>query len=102
MYVTLKALQDYKSCKAFDIFGLYNYRDVYDMAEQLQNEIIEKFNEIVENYEPKKQTDELFPMLVELFNLLADNSVLAKVLISKNGDAVFVEKLIVSSVKALK
>ena len=70
-----------------------HYRDVYDMSEQLQNEIIEKFNEIVENYEPKKQTDELFPMLVELFNLLADNSELAKVLISKNGDAAFVDKL---------
>ena len=70
-----------------------HYRDVYDMAEQLQNEIIEKFNDIVENYEPKKQTGELFPMLVELFNLLADNSELAKVLISKNGDAAFVDKL---------
>ena len=70
-----------------------HYRDVYDMAEQLQNEIIEKFNDIVENYEPKKQTDELFPMLVELFNLLADNAELAKVLISKNGDAAFVDKL---------
>ena len=70
-----------------------HYRDVYDMAEQLQNEIIEKFNDIVENYEPKKQTDELFPMLVELFNLLADNAELAKVLIGKNGDAAFVDKL---------
>ena len=70
-----------------------HYRDVYDMAEQLQNEIIEKFNDIVENYEPKKQTDELFPMLVELFNLLADKAELAKVLISKNGDAAFVDKL---------
>ena len=70
-----------------------HYRDVYDMVEQLQNEIVEKFNEIVENYEPNKHTDKLFPMLVELFNLLADNAELAKVLISKNGDAAFVEKL---------
>ena len=70
-----------------------HYRDVYDMAEQLQTEIIEKFNEIVENYEPHTETDELFPMRVELFNLLAENSKLAKVLISKNGDAAFVDKL---------
>lgn len=70
-----------------------HYRDVYDMAEKLQNEIFERFNEIVDNYEPKKNTEELFPMLVELFNLLSDNSELAKVLISENGDAAFIYKL---------
>lgn len=70
-----------------------HYKDVYDMVEKLQNEIFEKFNEIVNNHEPKRNSDELFPLLVELFNLLADNSELAKVLMSKNGDAAFVDKL---------
>lgn len=70
-----------------------HYRDVYDMVEQLQNEIFEKFNEIVENYEPKEAIESLFPMLAELFNLLAENAELAKVLIGKNGDASFVDKL---------
>lgn len=70
-----------------------HYRDVYDMAEQLQNEIFEKFNDIVERHEPKKNNEELFPMLTELFHLLADNEKLAKVLIGKNGDAAFVDKL---------
>lgn len=76
-----------------------HYRDVYDMAEQMQNEIFEKFNEIVEshnpakNLRPKKSTDELFPMLVELFNLLSENSELAKVMLGRNGDAVFIDKL---------
>ncbi len=70
-----------------------HYRDVYDMVDKLQNEIFEKFNDIVDNHEPKKNTEELFPMLVELFNLLSENSELAKVLIGKNGDAAFVDKL---------
>lgn len=70
-----------------------HYRDVYDMAEHLQNEIFEKFNEIVENHEPKNSSDYLFPLLAELFNLLSENAALARVLISKNGDAVFVDKL---------
>ena len=70
-----------------------HYRDVYDMVDKLQNEIFDKFNEIVDNHEPKKNTDELFPMLVELFNLLSDNAELAKVLIGRNGDAAFVDKL---------
>lgn len=70
-----------------------HYRDVYDMAEQIQNEIFEKFNEIVEQHEPAKGGDELFPMLVELFYLLSDNAELATVLIGKNGNAAFVDEM---------
>lgn len=70
-----------------------HYRDVYDMSEHLQNEIFEKFNEIVEHHEPKKNSKELFPMLVELLELLSENSELVKVLIGKNGDVAFVNKL---------
>lgn len=70
-----------------------HYRDVYDMVEQLQTEIFEKFNAIVHSYEADRASDELFPMLVETFNLLSENAELAKVLIGKNGDAAFVDKL---------
>lgn len=70
-----------------------HYRDVYDMVEKLQDEIFEKFNEIVNHHEPKKNSEELFPLLVELFNLLSENAELAKVLIGRNGDAAFVDKL---------
>lgn len=70
-----------------------HYRDVYDMVEQLQTEIFDKFNEIVDNHEPNKKTDELLPMLSELFNLLSENAMLVKVLIGKNGDAAFIDKL---------
>ena len=70
-----------------------HYRDVYDMAEQIQNGIFEKFNEIVNNYVPAKSTDSLFPFMVEIFKLLAENADLAQSFIGKNGDAAFVDKL---------
>lgn len=70
-----------------------HYRDVYDMVEKLQNQIFEKFNDIVNGYEPNKSNEKLFPLLVELFALLSENSELAKVLMGKNGDAAFVDKL---------
>ena len=44
-------------------------------------------------YVHEKKNDELFPMMVAVFNLLKENSELAKVLIGKNGDAGFVDKL---------
>lgn len=70
-----------------------HYSDVFDMVEKLQNDIFEKFNKIISEYEPKKNIDTLFPVLVKTFELLAENAELAKCLIGKNGDAAFVDKL---------
>ncbi|MGM9917267.1 TetR/AcrR family transcriptional regulator C-terminal domain-containing protein [Anaerotignum sp.] len=70
-----------------------HYKDVYDMADQILNEVFVKFNEIVSAYEPKKNADTLFPMLVEIFSLLAENADLTRCMIGKNGDAAFVDKL---------
>lgn len=70
-----------------------HYRDVYDMAEQLQTEILEHFNSIVSQYMPKRNSETLFPLLVKLMELLSENAVLARCLIGKNGDAAFADKL---------
>lgn len=70
-----------------------HYRDVYDMVDTLRREIFEQFDEIVEKHIGMKNPDELFPLLVELYNLLAENAKLVKVLMGKNGDAGFLDKL---------
>ena len=70
-----------------------HYKDVYDMAQQLQNEIFRRFNEIVTSYMPRSDSETLFPMLVKLFELLKENALLAKSLIGRNGDAAFADKL---------
>lgn len=70
-----------------------HYRDVYDMVDTLRGEIFEQFDEIVEKHIGSKNPDELFPLLVDLYNFLAENAKLVKVLIGKNGDAGFVDKL---------
>ena len=63
------------------------------MAEQLQNEILERFNDIVTNFMPKTDSETLFPMLEKLFELLKEHALLAKSLIGQNGDAAFAYKL---------
>ncbi len=70
-----------------------HYRDIYDMARQLQDEIIEKFDRIVDSHTHRESTDELFPLLAELFGLLAENAQFVRVMASKNGDAAFLDKL---------
>ena len=70
-----------------------HYRDVYDMVEQLQSEFFERFNVIFDNYEPEKRTDNIFPVIAAVFQLLAENADFARVLLGKNGDAAFLDKL---------
>ena len=70
-----------------------HYRDVYDLAETLQNEIFEKFQEVIDNYEPEETPDNLFPVLAAFYTLLSENATLAQVLLGKNGDAAFIDKL---------
>lgn len=70
-----------------------HYRDVYDMVDKLETEAFMRFNEIVSNYEPSYEEETFTGFLTELFEFLADNSLLAKSLIGKNGDAAFVDKL---------
>ncbi len=70
-----------------------HYRDIYDMARRLQDEMLEKFDHIVKSHTGRESSDELFPLLSELFALLAENAELAGVLIGKNGDAAFMDKL---------
>ena len=60
-----------------------HYRDVYDMVDKLETEAFERFNEIVSNYEPSYEQETFLTFLTELFEFLADNSLLAKSLIGK-------------------
>ena len=70
-----------------------HYKDIYDMVEQIQNEIFEEFYEIVNSYEITQSDNDFLAMLTDIFKFLRDNSELAKSLIGKNGDVAFVERL---------
>ncbi|MBS6831750.1 MAG: TetR/AcrR family transcriptional regulator [Clostridiales bacterium] len=78
-----------------------HFKDVYDLAEQIENEIFDRFNEIIADFDSSKnetlevmessQTLRFF--LTRLFELLADNADMAQSLIGVNGDPAFIKKL---------
>ena len=70
-----------------------HYKDVFDMAEQVLAEMFKKFDAIVSDYEPQKNANTLFPLLVKIFELVAENADMTQCMIGKNGDAAFVDKL---------
>ncbi len=70
-----------------------HYKDVYDMVEQIENDILEKVRTIITSYEHNTDKRTFLVLLSKLYELLAENAPLARCLLSENGDFAFVAKL---------
>ncbi len=72
-----------------------HYKDIYDMLEQIENEMFEEFNAIISAYTPEAITNnnQSLPLLADIFKYFADNSNMCAVLLSKNGDIAFVNRI---------
>ena len=70
-----------------------HYRDVYDMVEQLQNEMFDRLNEIIDVCDKESPVERLNSILKAMLELLDENRELSKCLLSKNGDAVFTDRV---------
>lgn len=70
-----------------------HYRDVYDMLEQIENEIFEEFNILVNSQEIIEITDKPLPILNNIFTYFTDNADMAIALMGPNGDHAFIDKL---------
>lgn len=70
-----------------------HYRDVFDMVEQVENEIFEQFSSII-NVELSND-NEVTPLIFfeNVFRFFADNADIAAVMLGPNGDLAFVNKL---------
>ena len=71
-------------------FYLY-YKDIYDLVQQIENEMFEEFNEIVRLKESNGEPPS--PVMTDVFNFLAENADMCMVLIGPNGDLEFVNRL---------
>lgn len=70
-----------------------HYRDVFDMVEQIENELFEQFREII-NAESLQDVDgRPLHLLKSVFQFLADNADMGAALLGPTGDIAFVDKL---------
>ena len=88
--ITVKEL-----CELADInrgtFYLH-YKDVYDMLEQIENEIFEEFNAMLTAH-ARNTKDFPYPLFLDIFEFVSDNAELFRVLIGPNGDISFIMKI---------
>lgn len=69
-----------------------HYKDVFDMVEQLQQELFLEFHEAISKHSPKTMGGDPQPMLRDIFHFVAANDAFCLVMLGPNGDMAFVER----------
>ena len=70
-----------------------HYKDIYDMADQLENELFDRLENVLSNHPSSQLKDEPFPLLLDLFILIKETAPFCTVLLGNNGDIAFFNKL---------
>lgn len=70
-----------------------HYRDVFDMVEQIEQELFVEFSEILNHGEGRVNEPDPKYLLESIFKFLDSNADMAEVLLGAHGDMAFVDKL---------
>lgn len=73
-------------------FYLY-YRDIFDMLEQIETELFDRFNQIITAHQEGRILTQTRPVFSDLFHFIAENQEMCRTLLSTNGDMKFLQRL---------
>lgn len=70
-----------------------HYKDIYDLMEQIENDLLLEFQEINQQHNALEMNGNPYPLLVDLFYFLEKNAEFGRILLIENRDQTFVYKL---------
>lgn len=70
-----------------------HYRDIFDMVEQIQQEVFDEFYQRIKKHSPKELGWNPLPLIEDIFEFVSDNGDLFFVMLGPNGDMAFVERM---------
>ncbi len=70
-----------------------HYKDIYDLVEQIENELFEEFEAIINKYTLEQVTAKPSAIFTDICRFLEDNRKICSALMGDNGDINFVIKL---------
>ena len=89
--ITVKELTDLADMNR-GTFYMY-YRDIFDMLEKIEDELFQKLDGIAQSHEHGDPTQQVKPILLDLFRFIEENQEMFRVLLSPNGDMNFLHRL---------
>ena len=90
--ITVKELCEYADINRGTFY--LHYKDIYDMLDSIEQELSDKFSQIFQKYNSETNEDFPYPLFLEIFKLVDDNSEIFRVLIGPNGDISFIMKIL--------
>ena len=70
-----------------------HYRDIYDMMESIENELVEKIEELIQARPVSPFGENSFPFIEDIFAILAENKAICAALLGPNGDIAFLHRI---------
>lgn len=70
-----------------------HYKDIFDMIEQIEMEMFNDFHNVLTKHPMESLNGKPLPMLIDVFRFVSENADMCKVLLGKNGDLAFVNRL---------
>ena len=89
--ITVKELTDLADMNR-GTFYMY-YKDIFDMLEKIEDELFQKLDGIAQIHEHGDPTQQVKPILLDLFRFIEENQEMCRVLLSPNGDMNFLHRL---------
>ena len=89
--ITVKELTDLSDLNRGTFY--LHYRDVFDLLEQSENELIQEFEETLSRFDLAKMKEHPAAVFEEVYKLVADNRDIVYTLLGENGDLNFTLQL---------
>ena len=89
--ITVKELTDMSDLNRGTFY--LHYRDVYDLLEQTEKELMEDFNRALEKFEPANPLPHTAPFFTEVYSIVKENQDIVAILLGENGDLQFQNRL---------
>ena len=89
--ITVRELTDMADLNRGTLY--LHYRDVFDLLEKTENELLDEFNSLMYRHNAQDLTNNPAAVFVDIFHLVKDNSDLVYILLGENGDLNFVNRL---------
>nr|WP_296054714.1 TetR/AcrR family transcriptional regulator [uncultured Blautia sp.] len=89
--ITVRELTDYVNLNRGTFY--LHYRDIQDLLEHLENDILDEFIEITNAHQPQDMKGKPFPLICDLYKFLEKNSDFVKLVLVNNQEQNFMNRI---------